>query len=155
MIVMKAEVIVSGLSGRKISDFMLHCIDEDYQNWWPGTHLSFHTTRRFSNDIGNLVYFDEYVGKHRVMFNGVVVRNITGKVIVWQMKKAIKLPAWMVLEFNDSDDGVVITHTLKVGFTGVGRLLDPILRLYLSTSFEKELEEHTKIEFTKLAAILA
>ena len=61
----------------------------------------------------------------------------------------------MVLEFNDSDDGVVITHTLKVGFTGVGRLLDPILRLYLSTSFEKELEEHTKIEFTKLAAILA
>lgn len=155
MIVMRTAVEIRGISGRSVSDFMLNCTDEDYQNWWAGTHLAFHTTRRFPNDLGNLVYFDEYVGRRRLKFEGVVVKSIPGKEIVWQVKKVVRLPAWLVLEFDDSDEGVVITHTMKVGFGGIGRLLDPFLRLNLTRGFEKDLEEHAHIEFTKLAEILS
>ncbi len=155
MIAVRTEVAVVGISGRSVSDFMLNCTDEDYQNWWPGTHLAFHTTRRFPNDLGNLVHFDEYVGRRRLKFEGVVVKSIPGKEIVWQMKKVVRLPAWLVLEFDDNDEGVVIAHTIKAGFAGIGRLLDPFLRLYLARGFEKDLEEHAHIEFTKLAEILS
>ena len=155
MIAMRAEVIVNGISGKAVSDFMLNCTNEDYQNWWPGTHLSFYTTIRFPDDLGNLVHFDEYVGRRRLKFDGVVVKNVPGKELIWQMKKVVRVPAWLALEFDDSDDRVVITHTLRVGFTGIGRLLDPIWRLYLSKSFEKDMEEHACTEFTKLVTILS
>ncbi len=155
MIEMRAEVNVRGVSGRNISDFMLNCTDVDYRNWWPGTHLAFHTIKRFPGDLGNLVYFDEYVGRRRLKFEGVVMKSIPGKEIVWQMKKIVRLPVWLVLEFDDSDEGVVITHTIKAGFTGGGRLLDPFLRLYLTKGFEQDLEAHAQIEFTRLAEILS
>jgi hypothetical protein len=155
MILMRTEVEVGGISGRTISDFMLNCTDEGYQNWWPGTHLAFHTTNRFPNDLGNLVYFDEYLGSRRLKFEAVVIRIIPGKEIVWQMKKVLRWPAWLVLEFRDSGKGVVIAHTLKVGFGGIGKLLDPLLRLYLTKGFEKDLEKHAHIEFTKLSESLS
>jgi hypothetical protein len=101
------------------------------------------------------VYFDEYVGKRRLKFRGIVVKNIPGKNIVWQMKKVIKLPAWLALEFEDNDEGVTITHTFKVGFTGIGRLFDPFMKLYFTGGFIKALDEHAHIEFTKLAGILS
>lgn len=155
MIALRTEVEVAGISGRSVSDFMLNCTDADYQNWWPGTHLAFHTTRRFPNGLGNLVYFDEYVGRRRLKFEGVVVKSIPGKEIVWQMKKVVRWPAWLALEFEDSDEGVVIAHTIKAGFGGIGRLLDPLLRLFLTRSFEQDLKEHARIEFTKLSRILS
>jgi len=155
MIVMRTEVWVGGVSGSSISDFLLYCTDENYQDWWPGTHIALHTTRRVPGDVGNLIYFDEYVGKRRLKFEGVVVKSIPGKEIVWQIKKVVRLPAWLVMEFDDDGEGVVITHAIKAGFAGVGRLLDPLLRLYLTKGFEKDLEEHAHIEFPKLAEILS
>ena len=89
MIVMRTEVHVTGTTGHSIYEFMLNCTDEEYQNWWPGTHLAFHTTRRFPGNVGNRVYFDEYVGSRRLRFSGVVVRCDPGKKIVWQMVKGI------------------------------------------------------------------
>jgi len=155
MITMRAAVKVKGIAGKTVSNFMLNCTDKDYRNWWPGTHLAFHTRNRFPNDLGNLVYFDEYVGRRRLKFEGVVVKNVPGKEIIWQMKKLMKLPAWLSLEFEGYDEGVVITHMIKAGFTGIGRLFDPFLRLYFTRRFEKDLEEHARIEFTKLAEILS
>ena len=154
MIELRTEVKVKGISGKNVSDFMLNCTDEDYQNWWPGMHLAFHTKKRFPNDLGNLVYFDEYVGKRRLKFEGIVVKNIPGREIVWQLKKEVKLTVWLVLEFEDKDEGVLIIHTIKAGFERAGRLLDPFFRLYLNQSFEKDLEEHAHIEFNKLTDIL-
>lgn len=155
MITMKTVVEARGISGKTISDFMLNCTNEDYRNWWAGTHLAFHTTKRFPSDHGNLVYFEEYVGRRRLKFAGVVVKSIPGKEIVWQMKKLIKLPVWLFLQFEDNDEGVAITHMIKAGFAGIGRLFDPFLRLYCTRRFEKDLEEHAHIEFNKLARILS
>jgi len=155
MITMKTEVNVKGISGKEISDFMLNCTDQDYQKWWHGTHLAFHTIKRCPNDVGNLVYFDEYVGGYRLRFKAVVTEIISGKKLVWQMKKIVKLPAWLALDFVDNKDSVNIVHTLSIGFGWAGRFLDPILRVYFSAKFQRELESHAQVEFHKLAGMLS
>jgi hypothetical protein len=155
MIIMKTKVNVKGITGKAISEFLLNCTDEDYQRWWKGTHLSFHTIKRYPNNLSNLVYFDEHVGKYRLKFKGVVTEIIPAKKLVWQIKKVVKLPGWLTLEFEDSNDGVRIIHTIAIGFNGIGRIFDPILKVYFSDEFEKEMDKHAQIEFNKLADILS
>lgn len=154
MIVMATEVDVKGSSGKRIYDFMLNCTDEAYDAWWPGTHLAFHTIQRKPGNLGNVVYFDEYVGKRRLTFTMIVTEAVPNKKVVWQMMKIIKLPGWLTLEFEDHDGGVKIVHAVSVGFAGIGRLLDPILRIYFSDKFERELKAHAQTEFHKLSALL-
>ncbi len=153
---MTTELKVKDLSGESACNFMLNCGDEDYRRWWPGTHLAFHTTKRLSGNVGNLVYFDEYVGKRRLKFEGIIVKYVPCEEIAWQLKKVVKLPAWLIMKFKEDNDGVIVSHTVKAGFEGRGRVLDPILRFYLvDRDFEKDLEEHVRIEFPRLAEILS
>jgi hypothetical protein len=70
------------------------------------------------------------------------------------MIKIVRLPAWLILDVEDAPGGVRILHTMAVGYRGIGRLLDPLLRLYLSAGFERQLNQHAQTEFPVLAAIL-
>ncbi len=155
MIKFKTEINVKHTSGKAISEYFLNCTDEDYQKWWEGTHLSFHTIERHPNNLGNLVIFDEYIGGRRLKFIAKVIEIIPGRKLVWQMKKVISLPGWLTLEFEDTDDGVKITHILGAGLEGIGKIFDPLLKIYFSKNFEKEMEYHAQIEFQKLAKILS
>ena len=154
MLTIQTEVTVKQITGQDIIDFMLNCTDADYEAWWSGTHLAFHTIRRYPGAIGNVVFFDEYVGKYRLKFKGWVTEIIPNKKIVWQMLKGVKLPAWLVLEFDDQPGCVRVVHTLKIGLDGLGRIFDPILRLYFSDAFIIALDEHAKKEFSLLGELL-
>lgn len=154
MIELKTTVNVRGISGKQIAEFMLYCTDEAYQAWWPGTHLQFHTIQRTPGEVGSLVYFDEHVGKRRLKFRVVITEYVPGKKIVWQMRKGVRLPARLVLDLEDTAEGVLVTHTMRAGFGGIGKALDPLLWLYLSPKFEQELAEHAEYEFPRLAEIL-
>ena len=66
----------------------------------------------------------------------------------------LRLPAWLLMEFDQQPEGVKIIHTVKVGFTGIGKILDPFLRLYFSDTFITALDHHAQIEFPKLGEIL-
>jgi hypothetical protein len=155
MIVIRTEIYVNNTSGKAIADYFLNCTDEEYQKWWEGTHLSFHTLERHPGDLGNLVTFDEYVGSRRLKFVGKVIDIIPGRKLVWQMKKVVSLPGWLTLEFEDREDAVKITHILAVGLEGIGKIFDPLLKIVFSKKFEMELENHAQIEFHKLAKILS
>jgi hypothetical protein len=154
MITMETRIDVKGICGKDVADFMLRCTDADYRRWWQGTHLAFHTVKRYPNEIGNLVYFDEYVGRRRLKFWGVITAYVPARKIVWQMKAIFRLPGWLVLDFEDRQEGLRITHSVLVGFCGAGASLDPILKIYFSRAFEKELAEHAQTEFDRLAALL-
>jgi len=135
--------------------FMMNCTNAQYQAWWPGTHLAWHTLTDSPGKLGSVVYFDEYVGKRRLKFEAIVTEIVPDQKIVWQLKKRIPLPAWIILEFADSPNGIKVTHTLAIGFQGFGRLLDPVLRLYFTPSYANDLEQHARTEFPKLGAMLA
>jgi hypothetical protein len=154
MVVLQTRVSVEGITGKHVTDFFINCTDSDYQRWWEGIHLEFHTINRTTDGIGSLVYFDEYVGKHRLKFKGRITEYAAVKRIEYRLEKGLSLPAWLVLEFQDRPGGVDIVHTVKAGYQGVGRILDPLIRLHLSDAFEKALNEHAQAEFSRLGDLL-
>ena len=86
--------------------------------------------------------------------NGLVLEALPARRIVWQLEKGIRLPAWLRLELKDEGAGVSIAHTIQAGFAGIGRLLDPILRIYFSPEFERAMDEHVKAGFPRLRDML-
>ena len=145
---------VDGLTAKQVVDFLLNATDGDYQKWWPGVHLQFHTVRRYPGDIGNVVYMDEFVGSTRLKMKSVVVEVVHDRTIVWQMKKGLRWPVWLSLQLEDDNVGVSISHTVRAGFSGIGKVLDPLFRFYLSARFAVDLDEHVKAEFPKLRDML-
>lgn len=154
MITIKSETAVDGMSAKDVFDYLLNCTDSDYQKWWPGTHLRLHTVRRFPNNVGNVVYMDEYVGKQRLRMHGIVQKAVPGKEIVWQLRKWVKLPAWLSLTLEDANGSVKIVHVVTIGYSGMGSVLDPLLRRFISGDFERDMHDHVNVEFNKLRDIL-
>ena len=154
MITFRSEVTVQGITGKELIDFMVNCTDADYQEWWPGTHLAFHTIKRYPDQIGNLIYFDEYVGKYRLKLHGVVREFIPAQKIVWQMKFGNSLPAWIILECCDQSDDLYISHIVRAGFRGVGSTLDPVLKTYFTPRLFNALDDHAHAEFSMLAKLI-
>jgi hypothetical protein len=154
MISLQSRVHVAGVRSTQLIDFMLNCTDEQYQAWWPGTHLAFHTVEARPGYVGNVVIMDEYIGTRRLKMKAVVAEVVPGKRTVWQFKQVVRLPAYLILEAADVDGGVDLTHTVQVSFRGVGRVLDPLFRLYFSPGFERALDEHAQAEFPMLGEML-
>ena len=154
MVTICTKTHVARLKGMEVTAFLLNPTDAKYQRWWRGTHLELHPVRRSRQGVGDLVYMDEFIGARRVRMTGVVTESVPGKKITWQLKKGVRLPVWLSLELADDDGGVAIEHTIRAGFRGVGRILDPILRIYLSEGFARAMDDHVKTEFVKLENML-
>jgi len=157
MITHTVNLTVPNAHAEQFYNFMINPTDERYSAWWPGEHLQFHIVKHGdSNHLGDLVFMDEYLGKnHRLVFHAVVQEAKHPHRITWQMKKAgLRLPAVVTLELQDSSEGVKLKHELCIGYVGIGRILDPFIRLYFNKSFQNALDEHCKIEWYKLAEYL-
>jgi len=137
---------------------MINPTNHHYSSWWPGEHLQFHITKPSdANHLGDIVFMDEYLGKNRrLTFHAVVITANYPNKIEWQMIKAkVRLPAIVELELTDTDEGVQLKHELRIGYSGIGKWLDPFIKLYFNQSFQKALTEHCEIEWFKLAEYLA
>jgi hypothetical protein len=151
VLTVESSVFVEGITGGEITDFLLLPADERYAAWWPGTHLQFHVVvSGDTSHVGDVVWMDEYVGRRRLRMSGVVVDARPGERIVWQFKRWVRLPAWLRLELVDRPDGCLVRHTVEAGLRGAGRIIDPLLRLYLTRSFAASLDEHVRTEFPRL-----
>jgi uncharacterized protein YndB with AHSA1/START domain len=150
-------MVVDGLTGREITDFLLDCDDETYQAWWPGTHLELHVLEPAAGGghVGDIVVMDEYIGSRRVRMTGEVVEAVPGERIVWQFRPAgVRLPVRLTLELADREGGVHLRHTITAGWSGRGRVLDPLWRLYFSKSFAGAMDRHAHTEFPMMRDLL-
>jgi len=154
MIELRSTVHVDRINAQEIFDFLMHPADALYQRWWPGTHLQLHPVGDADATGSMRVHMDEFIGERRVKMNGVVREALPARRIVWQLEKGIRLPVWLRLELKDEGADVTIAHTIRAGFAGIGRLLDPILRIYFSPKFERAMDEHVKAEFPRLRDML-
>jgi hypothetical protein len=97
---------------------------------------------------------DEYIGGWRVRVIGVVVTAVPGEKIAWRLK--LPVPVSLTLELADRDSGVVVRHTIRAGFTGAGRILDPLFRIYFFKRFAAAaMDSHVRTEFPLLRDRLA
>lgn len=154
MITLQSKTHVPGLRGQQVLAFLRHCDDVSYQRWWPGTHLQLHILQHRPNELGDLVTMDEWIGNRRVRMKGVMTEVIPGKKLVWQLEALVRQPVWLVLDFEDDASGVTITHTIRAGFEGIGKLFDPVLRLWFSDEFAQAMDAHVHTEFALLGRLL-
>jgi hypothetical protein len=154
MVTFQTKIQVDEITATEIFDFLANPDDESYRAWWPGTHLELHTVKLGDQHVGDVVHMDEYIGKRRLRMSGVVTEAIPGRKLDWQLKKGIKLPARLSLELEDREGGAEITHSVRAGFRGFGRVLDPALRLVLSQGFARDLDDHVRTEFPLLRDLL-
>jgi len=151
------ELKVPNVTAKQIYEFMISPCDHQYSEWWPGEHLQFHIVK-YGNEshLGDVVFMDEYLDKNRrLTFYAVVITASYPNKIEWQMKKAKwRLPAVVALALNDTSEGVRLKHELRIGYSGIGKLLDPFIKLYFNKSFQKALGDHCKVEWFKLAEYL-
>jgi len=157
MIKHKVEIIVKNALAEQFYEFMINPNDKKYNEWWAEEHLQFHITKKGDeNHLGDCVYFDEYLGaKRRLKFHAFITVADKPEKIVWQMKMAgIKMPFYVILGLKNKEDELYVSHELKLGYTGIGSIFDPFIRLYFNKSFRKALENHCNIEWYKLADYL-
>ena len=152
------EIVVPNATAERFYDFMINPCDKRYSEWWPGEHLQFHILENGDeNHVGDILFMDEYLGSnHRLTFKAITVTANRPNKIEWQMMKAgLRLPAIVNFELFDSDDGLRLKHELRLGYSGVGKILDSLIKLYFNKSFQNALDEHCKKEWFKLVEYLA
>lgn len=157
MLTMQTEVDLRGPSAREVTDFMLECDDTAYAAWWPGTHREFHVVEPGpgAGHVGDRVWMDELVGSRHLRMGATVVVADPGHRIVWQLRPwRLPLPVHLALTVRDEGDHVALRHTLTAGWNGWRRVLDPVWRLYFTAAFTRELDEHARTEFPRLAELL-
>jgi hypothetical protein len=154
MVTFQTKIQVGEITAAEIFDFLADPDDESYRAWWPGTHLQLHTVKRGDQHVGDVVHMDEYIGKRRLRMSAIVTEAVPGSKLDWQLRKGIKLPARLSLELKDYEGGAEITHSVRAGFRGFGRVLDPALRLVLSEGFARDLDDHVRTEFPLLRDLL-
>jgi hypothetical protein len=151
MLTIESTTYVDAVFGREITEFLLSCTDSRYQSWWPGTHLAFHTISRGRQDhTGDVVVMDEYIGRRRVRLTGVVVQAVPGERITWRLAKTIRLPVRLTLELTPQHGGLALRHTITAGWSGPGRMLDPLFRCYFTRAFTTAMHQHVHTEFALL-----
>src|SRR5512133_3440788 len=97
MLTIESRFFVAQISGREVTDFLLDCTDDRYQQWWPGTHLELHAVTHGRDHVGDVVLMDEYVGKRRVRMLAVDAEAVPGYTLAWQLRQPVRLPVWFTV----------------------------------------------------------
>lgn len=155
MITLESTVLVEGVEGRRLYDFLMNPNDADYRRWWPGTHLEYHTLDGRPARVGSRLFMDETIGRRRLRLIAEVVAAEPGRSIVWQVVQVVRLPAWVRFRLDPVGRDVRVTHTIEAGFRGRGAMLDGVLRLILSPTFADAMDAHVRTEFPRLGALIA
>jgi hypothetical protein len=138
-------------------DFMVNAPQNIYADWLPEEHHEFHLIREGKNaPTGNFFYFDQNIGrKHRMKFYATLIVAERPTKVVFQMRKfGITLPGFLDLTFEDNADSLVLTEQIRIGYRGIGALIDPFVRIVYSKGFFMEMDEHHKREWQSLAKCL-
>ena len=158
MITHTVKMTIPNATAESFYNCMISPTDDWYKRWLPDEHFEFHIVKRGQeNHLGDLIYYDETLGtaKHRLKFYAVVTVADRPNRVVFQMRKfGLNLPGFLELEFIDTDDGLALKHEVRIGWRGLGRVIDPILRLFFNRAFFEALEGHCDREWLCLAKIL-
>jgi hypothetical protein len=104
---------------------------------------------------GDVVLMDEYIGSRRVRMVGDVIEAVPGRKIVWQLRlRRLRLPVQLTLALTTYETDVRLRHTITAGWSGHGRVLDPLWRLYFSRSFAGAMDRHVHTEFPLMRVLL-
>ena len=138
-------------------DFMVNLPPKTYAHWLPEEHYEFHVVKHSEKTpLGDLYYFDQNIGKkHRMKFHAITRIVEKPNRILFQMRKyGINLPGYLELCFRDTAEGLHLTETIRIGYSGFSKIFDPAIRLFYSKAFFKDMDSHHKREWVNLSEVL-
>lgn len=159
MFMLETRAHVAGLSARAAYDFMIVPLDREFQAWWPGTHLVSRVLRQGvaadgrPHPVGTLIYLEQMIGRFHVRETAEIVEALPPRRFVRRVIKGFRLPIFIAFDLEEDDAGLTIIHTIQAGFRGLGRVLDPLFRLYFTRRFAEALDEHLRIEYVLLREV--
>ena len=154
--IMKSNLL--GANAKQFYEFMINPPPNVYAHWLPNEHHEFHIVKQSkTTPVDDLIYFDQHISpKHRLRFYAVTKTANKPNRVVFQMRKfGVNIPAFLELDFCDTPDGLLLTETLRIGFNGVGKLLDPFIKIVYNKTFFEALNQHHKREWQNLAEVLS
>lgn len=155
MITLKSVVTVHGTTAKELYDFMLTCDDKAYNEWWPGTHLRWTITKKCPGGIGNIIYSEQILGGHLDIGGSIIRKLVPPTEMHYQVRRlGMSIPVRFTLRFHQVGDDVRIDHIIEAGFSGLGRILDPVFRAILSERYDAIMDDHVHEEFHRLATLL-
>lgn len=125
-----------------------------YEAWLLNKHLAFYITRPgAASHLGDEVDYEEYLGStRRLKFFADAVTANRPTSAAWQMKRmGLRIPAVLRLELTDTLHGLNIDHALRIGFGGIGKAFNPLIRLCFTKSFSDALLKHCLEKWPRLA----
>ena len=145
---------VEGLRARDVYEFFLDSTESDFQAWFPGVHLGYRVVRGAASHVGRVIQFDQNIGPYRVRETARIVEAVPYRRFVRQVIRGFQLPIFVTFDLADEARGVRITHTIQAGHPGLGRVLDPLYRLYFTRKFLAALDEHVLAELLLLPNVV-
>jgi hypothetical protein len=138
-------------------EFMINATPEIYEHWLRDEHHKFHVVKRSkTTPVGDILFFDQHISpKHRLKFYAITkIADKPGRVMFQMRKYSLNIPGFLELQFTDTSDGLSLVEILRIGFNGIGKVLDPFIRIVFNQSFFQALDEHHKREWSNLAEVL-
>lgn len=151
MITMTTEIEVRGKTPAQIFAWNVNMDDTKYKQWHPA-HVEWKTIKRTAGEVGSIAYFHEEFDGFRLAFTGELIDVKPNRLLRYQLKYLIVLPAYLSLSFDPTEAGTKVIHEVRVGIEGMpGKVLDWILRkVYLTPAYESALSKHAIEEFKNL-----
>jgi hypothetical protein len=157
MIIMHTTSTVKDLSAKDTLNFLINCNDEMYQKSWPGVHIQKHQIKRGGNDhIGDVIYAFEHVGEFTIEVRMKITKYIPEKLLEFRVsmrRTGFLVPIFLIVETEDSPEGVHLSNKFLIGWNGFGKVFDSIIEMFFH-KLRYAMEEHTKIEWPLIAASL-
>lgn len=142
---------------KQFFDFMAYPDDEAYSNWLP-EHHQYHVVKKSKDSpVGDLIFFDQHISpKFRLKSYAIVrVADKPRELTVQVRKFGIRVPVFVSLYFEDTENGLVLVEELRAGYRGPGAILNPFFRLVLTKRKLNDLTNHHNKEWKELENILS
>jgi hypothetical protein len=147
------KIEVLGKKPQQIYEFMFGLNKEKYIRWHP-EHKDFRIVKETKDTLGSVFFFHEKMDKLTVKYNWEVVELATNHKIV--MKAQYFIPLYLILTFDETPNGTLVTHELQIGFKKkITGLTDWFLLKFIFTQGKQQSNHrHANEEFKNLENLI-
>jgi hypothetical protein len=151
MITQSTKIEILNKNPNQIYAFMFGLNKEIYTGWHP-EHLDFKIIKQTPDTLGSIFYFHEKLDNLKIKYNWEVTLLEPNHKIVMTAKYFI--PIHLILIFDKTEKGTLVTHDLQIGTEKEG-ILDWFISKFIFTKRKKQSQDrHAVEEFKNLEKLI-
>ena len=147
------KIEVLGKKPNQIYDFMLSLDKAKYISWHPKEHKDFKIIKETKDVLGSVFLFHEKMNNLTVKYKWEVIEVSKNHKIV--MKAQYFIPIYLILIFDETPNGALVTHDLQIGNKEKNLVFDFFMGNFIFTkSKQQSLTRHANEEFKNLENLI-